>query len=356
MGEVWTNRELAGKNALLDDKSPLRKNAQVVLRCAECILARPTTPGQEPSFTATEIERCTGFSQQIVSFSLGKVIDSGFLDKTEAPPTLLCGNKRPAFYTPKIRNETDEFFIPQPRPGCDRTSAINTLETLTVTQRDALACLGHLARLKTEGPLTETTSPAVQLCTGSDLKVVRQVFKAFQHSEVLVNTDPKKHGNERHALRHELTDYGVSLARDLEPLNNCFYGQNYSTERQDRDKLKPVTVQAIHELYPPEAHDRIVARVTRLMDMSILRQNLAGRAAEKGSILRFDSRAFEIIGKTGCQAVASWLDLDPMIYGRRLHEHYIRHILALTKDEDIGTHVKKRFFEPLVEKLTLDKD
>ena len=64
--EILSSDEVARKNELTGS-TLLNENQLAIIRCAECILARPVAEGETASFTGAEVVHCTCISKSSLS-------------------------------------------------------------------------------------------------------------------------------------------------------------------------------------------------------------------------------------------------------------------------------------------------
>lgn len=350
MSEVWPDEELTRKNELLAPESPLRQNAQTVIACAECILARPLPGAETPSFTSTEIQRCTKLSQAVVSFTLEKAIRSGWAVKEPAPEATLNNRKPPVIYRPVVKADGTSFFRPAARPGCERTAQQNILEPLTPTQRMTLACLGHMTAHAASFAESELTQPKVNRCLYTDPAVTRVVFHTLQKAGVIKRTDNKKHGVGRLAYKYVLTEKGEWLTRDMPPLDSCqLAAKKLASGLEDSMPLEdfiPLLAAKIRADYPAAAQNRIMQTVVRHHSLGVLRIAAPGETP-----LTFTLEAAQRLGPIGQKACAHWLGLDILLYGQPIPPAHLRSLLRMPKDAKLGHFIAEQYYKPLLSYL-----
>lgn len=346
MEELYTSQELERKNKLLGG-TRLKANAQMVLRCAECILARPAASNDQPYLTGTEIERCTGLSQDIVRLSLQRVINQGSLEKKQAPSTFPSGFRKPVlYYLKRPGDDMEPFFVPEVRANCDRTANMSTLETFTQTERNVLTHVGRMVQQDGDEPMSVTISE-LRESIDSSWNIVQQVFGTFQRTGILTEVDRQRNEHSRPRAIFELTPYGKGLASDLEGLEF----RDRKPKKRKQTELHPMTLQSIESHYPPEQQEQMANRLKWLVDSSILSQNSDDEPSKNGAALWFDSRAAMVLGKNGCIAVAHWLNLEPLVHGQRRLAKDVRYMLGLTGDQNLAQYTREYYFDPLLAKL-----
>jgi hypothetical protein len=141
--EYWDHDEFVRKAELLEIQTGFVPKAQAVMRCAECILSRPVFNEDTPSFTITEVGRCSGLDYQTIYWYTRRLIERNFLEVDHSPALTRGATK---VYRPRTREDGAQFFTPAPAPDCTRNTQTNLYETLGPMQLKVLGTLSYFAK------------------------------------------------------------------------------------------------------------------------------------------------------------------------------------------------------------------
>jgi len=351
--EYWDHDEFVRKAELLEIQTGFVPKAQAVMRCAECILSRPVFNEDTPSFTITEVGRCTGLDYQTIYSYTRRLIDRNLLEAEHAP-TFTRGPTK--VYRPRTREDGAQFFTPAPAPDCTRNAQTNLYEATGPMQLKVLGALSYFAK---QGETSKSIlQKMVREHAGLAADRVDSIFSMLCRVGMLEVVKPRTSKGQRKGMgpaTYALTPRGLWIVGDIPPLEQQPPYQPAERQALTPNDLQPSLLERVKEVFAPELQPKILDMLIEHIEQGVLSGGLTRKPRpglkNTGQPLQLSDLAQEQLGYKGHRAVAYYLGIEELLGWPRTRQSDMRRILAAPPNTDLGAFIRRQYYLPLRQHL-----
>jgi hypothetical protein len=359
---VLGEAELTRRNQLLPaTHKSLSLQAQVVARCADCILSRFTDDGAEvpleavspPGIVLSYIPPCTGQPRSTAVSTFYILRQTGLVAARQFPRDSLAAQlygsaNLPLLLVPLSNNDGQQFFRPQRRPGCERTIQDSIVDSLAPYPRTVLE---HVVRLTlAEEPITKT---------GFDGKIqppaLNHALQLFMRTDILAQD----------RRQYRLTERGLWLAEGLGTKSSEVpSAKRGSSVTESSGVVDRWIIEHVQKFYPRESHT-VIKALRRLILNNVLEISDIDQSANPkprkpvpgmcnyitNERLGFSERTIAHTTPLQREAIAVWQRIDRLLYQKNLDPRRILEGMRLRTGTSIDEYTAKVIYRRLVEQL-----
>ncbi|HSX28460.1 MAG TPA: hypothetical protein VLF60_03355 [Candidatus Saccharimonadales bacterium] len=271
-------------------------------------------------------------------------------------------------YAPITPQNGEPFFIPKQRPGCERTTFRNTVESLTIPQQKVLGCLACQHHIQERKPALRIDRPKVRKCAKLAGSTTANIFNKLEETGHIIVTDEGSLGGDRRiAPSYAFTEEGRQLGAAVPAPESCLL----RPIPRGIDKWVAIKVYDLYPIQPQKTFDGL----QRLLRKGVLQQRSidwlkASRTAEQAArfaqahglhdvetdrYLMFNPVVLPWFTAAQQAAIAFHFGVDRLLFGKDFSSIEISRALCLGGKNDLTTYVRG-LLEPLPDALQRAKE